>query len=79
MEAQLEGQRGGMGECILEEMRSKWRSGSQVGIGPIGKGKAGVAGRGVSTGEDLGADSQHPLPPPGQFFMKISCLSSGHS
>lgn len=69
---------GGMGECILEEMRSKWRSGNQVGIGPVGKVKAGVAGRGASTGEDLGADSQHP-PPPRQFFMKITCLSSGHS
>lgn len=58
-EAQLERQRGGVRECILEEMRSKLRSEGRVGTGP-GKGKAGVAGRGTSTGKDLGADS--PLP-----------------
>lgn len=58
-EAQPERQRGGVRECILEEMRSKLRSEGRVGTGPV-KGKVGVAGRGTSTGKDLGRD--FPLP-----------------
>lgn len=52
-EAQLERQRGGVREHILEEMRSKLRCEGQVGTGP-GKGKVGASGRGTSIRKGLG-------------------------